>query len=124
MIKTKSGRSVDELTIDALREGNLAAADFRISREALARQAEAAHSAGYVQLAENLRRAAELSGLSNQELLDMYELLRPGRATYDELAAVASRLESEQDMPRVAAFVREAASVYRARGILKQGVKP
>jgi propanediol dehydratase small subunit len=105
--------------MDALRDGNLTADDFRISRETLNSQAAAAEGAGSVQLAQNLRRAAEMTGMSNQQVFEVYNMLRPGRAGYDELIALAGRLEREQDMPLVAAFIREAAEVYRERGIVK-----
>lgn len=117
-IRTNSGRALDELTIDALRAGSLTADDFRISRETLNQQAEAAERAGYGQLAENLRRGAEMTAMSNQQVLDIYNLLRPGRATYGELIDMAHRLEHEQKMPLVAAFVREAAEAYRERGLV------
>ena len=118
-IRTKSGRAVDELTIEALRDGTLTADDFRISRETLNSQAAAAEGAGYEQLAQNLRRAAEMTGMSNQQVFEVYNMLRPSRATYDELMALAGKLENEQDMPLVAAFLREAAELYRERGILR-----
>jgi propanediol dehydratase small subunit len=118
-ICTKSGRSLDELTIDALRAGNLSPEDFRISREQLNHQAAAAESAGNRQLAENLRRAAEMTGMSQQQVFEIYNLLRPGRATYAELITLAGRLQDEMDMPLVAAFIREAAEAYRGRGVTR-----
>lgn len=118
-ITSQSGRALDELTMDVVRRGELNADDFRISKQTLNQQAAAAEEAGYRQLAENLRRAAEITGLSNQEALDVYNLLRPGRATYAELIALADRLQSERAMPLVAAFIREAAEAYGARGITK-----
>ena len=118
-IRTASGRTLDELNIEAIRAGELAAEDFRISSETLRRQANAAEAAGYWQLAENLRRAAELTGISNQEVLDIYNALRPGRSTYHELTTLADRLENDLDAPLTAAFVREAAEVYQERGILR-----
>jgi len=118
-IHTKSGKTLDELTIDALRAGELTPDDFRISREQLNHQAAAAEAAGNRQLAENLRRAAELTEMSNQQVLEIYNLLRPGRATYSELINLADRLQDEQNMPLVASFIREAAEAYRQRGIAK-----
>ena len=118
-VHTASGRTLDELNIEALRAGELTAEDFCISGETLHRQADAAEAAGYWQLAENLRRAAELTGISNQEVLDIYNALRPSRSTYDELINLADRLENDLDAPLTAAFVREAAQVYRERGILR-----
>ena len=118
-VRTASGRTLDELNIEAIRAGELAAEDFRISSETLRRQANAAEAAGYWQLAENLRRAAELTGISSQEVLDIYNALRPGRSTYHELIALADRLENDLDAPLTAAFVREAAEVYQERNILR-----
>ena len=115
-IKTQSGRTLDDLTSEALRVGELSAEDFRISRETLDQQATAAEAAGYPQLAENLRRAAEMTGLSNEEVLAIYNKLRPGRATYAELISLADHLQS-LNMPRVAGFVREAAEAYHQRGL-------
>jgi len=118
-IRTASGRTLDELNIEAIRSGELTAEDFRISGETLHRQADAAAAAGYWQLAENLRRAAELTGISNQEVFDIYNALRPDRSTYNELIALAKRLENDLDAPLTAAFVREATEVYQERGILR-----
>jgi propanediol dehydratase small subunit len=118
-VHTASGRTLDELNIEALRAGELTAEDFCISGETLHRQADTAEAAGYWQLAENLRRAAELTDISNQEVLDIYNALRPSRSTYDELITLADRLENDLDAPLTAAFVREAAQVYQERGILR-----
>lgn len=116
---TTSGRTLDELTIEAVLAGELTAEDLRISRDTLRRQAGVADTAGYRQLAENLRRAAELTRISNQEVLDIYNALRSGRTSYGQLIELADRLESDLDAPLNAAFVREAAEVYLERGIVK-----
>jgi propanediol dehydratase small subunit len=118
-IRTRSGRSLDELGIEALRAGTLTAEDFRISRAQLDVQAAAAEAAGYRQLAANLRRAAELTALPNERVFAIYEMLRPGRATVAELRALVDELQ-RHDMPRVAAFIAEAADAYEARGIAKR----
>jgi propanediol dehydratase small subunit len=76
-----------------------------------AEAAEAADTAGYGQLAENLRRAAELTRISNQQMLEIYEALRPGRSSYSQLTAWADRLDTEYEAPLTAAFMREAAEV-------------
>lgn len=119
-VRTASGRTLDELNIKALLADELTAEDFRISKETLRRQADVAEAAGYRQLAENLRRAAELTGISNQEVLAIYNALRPNRSTYSELIALADHLENDLAAPLTAAFVREAAEVYQERGILKE----
>jgi propanediol dehydratase small subunit len=117
-IRTASGRSLDKITMEALLAGELTTEDFHISGETLRRQADAAEAAGYGQFAENLRRAAELTQVSNQEVLEIYGKLRPGRATHSELIALARHLEDEHDAPRTAALIREAAEVYLERGIV------
>ena len=50
----------------------------------------------------------------------MYELMRPGRSTYSQLTEMADRLENEFSAPITAAFVREAAEVYRSRNLLRR----
>lgn len=119
IVRTASGRALDDLNIQAILADEVTAEDFRISGETLHRQAEAAEAAGYCQLAENLRRAAELTNISNQEVLDIYDALRPGRSTYDDLTTLADRLEKDLAAPLTAAFVREAAEVYQKHGILR-----
>ena len=115
--RTVTGRTLDTLTLEAVLAGDLTAQDFRISAGTLRRQATAAEAAGYRQLAANLRRAAELTRLSNQEVLEIYDALRPGRASYDQLIGLAHRLEADLDAPLTAALVREAAEIYRQRSI-------
>jgi propanediol dehydratase small subunit len=119
-IRTRSGRPLAELTIAALRAGALTGDDFCISREQLEAQAAAAQASNHLQLADNLRRAAEMTGLSNERVFAIYDLLRPGRASFAELTRLARELAG-QDMPRLALFVAEAAEAYRARGISRIG---
>lgn len=119
-ITAASGRPLAEIDLDAAIAGDLSAADLQISGETLRAQAAVARNSGYDQLAENLERAAELTAVPNEELLVMYGMLRPERATYAELAALADRLKKEFAAPVNAAFVREAAEVYRERKLLRR----
>jgi propanediol dehydratase small subunit len=116
MIRSASGRDLDDLNLEGVLSGELTADDFRISRETILHQAEAAQAHGYHQLAANLRRAAELTAFSNQELLEIYSSLRPGRSTYEQLIALSDRLENEQHAHLTAEFIREAAEIYKRRG--------
>jgi len=118
-LRTATGRTLDELDMQAILAGRLTPDDFRISGETLRQQAEAAEQAGYGQLAENFRRAAELTRISNEQVFHIYAMLRPGRATYEELIALAESLE-RSEAPRNAALIREAAQVYLARGLVAQ----
>jgi len=119
-ICSATGRPLDTLNLEAVLAGQLTTEDFRISAETLRAQADAAEAAGYRQLAENFRRAAELTGISNEEVLAMYNTLRPGRTTYPQLLALSERLERDFNAPLTAALVREAAAVYLARGLVKE----
>jgi propanediol dehydratase small subunit len=116
-----TGRSLQDLTIEKVLDGELTAEDFRTNAETLREQAKKAAAGGYRQLAENLQRAAELTCLSNEEVLDTYNQLRPGRSNYKSLIALAERLEKEHQAPLTSALVREAAEVYLQRGIFQKG---
>ena len=115
-----SGRPLAEVTLDAVAAGELSIADLQIHASALREQAHIAHAAGYRELATNLTRAAELTAVPNEELLRMYELLRPGRSSYAELLALAETLEQRYDAPENGRLVREAAQVYRERNMVKR----
>ena len=108
-VRAQSGRPISDVTVAAVVAGDIGPDDIRISPEGLARQAEVARNHGDVQLAENLLRAAELVTLSEDQLLEYYELLRPGRTTADGLRAAGEELSS-RGLPRVAALFLEAAT--------------
>ena len=120
LVTTPSGLPLDDVTLAAAREGRLAAGDIRATAATLALQAEVARAAGRTQLAEGLERAAELTRVPDDELLAVYTALRPGRSSPDELERWAARLE-ELGAPLNAAFVREAAEAYAARGLTADG---
>ena len=115
-IQALSGKPVENLTVEAVRTGEIGVADLRIHPDTLERQAVVAEKHGNPQLAENLRRAAELTRLADDEVLAIYEALRPGRSTPAELTALAASL-AERGLLRCAALVTEAADVYARRGL-------
>lgn len=119
MVKTDSGRGLAELTFDKVKSGELKPEDFRISSETLELQAQVAEASGRPTLARNLRRAAELVAVPDARLLEIYNALRPYRSTKAELEAIADELEKTYGAKVSAGFVREAASVYEARGRLR-----
>ena len=118
LVRTPGGLGLDELTLDALRSGRLEASEMRATGETLELQAQVALAAGRVQLAANLRRAAELTGLPDEVILEVYTALRPHRSTADELESWADRLERDFEAVATAAFVREARVVYEQRNLL------
>ena len=115
-VRALSGRAVDSLTVEAVRAGEVGVADLRIHPDTLERQAVVAAEHGNPQLAENLRRAAELTRLPDEEVLAVYEALRPGRSTPAHLTELAASLAA-RGLPRCAALVTEAADVYARRGL-------
>ena len=119
MVTTPSGRRLDELTLEAVRQGTVADDDLRATAETLRRQAAVARAAGRHSLAANLERAADLAAISDHEILELYTALRPGRSTETELEDWARHLEVELGAPQVAVFVRQASEAYRERGLLK-----
>ena len=114
LLRTPSGLRLDELTLD---DPRATSDELRATPEALRLQADVADACGRAPLAANLRRAAELASVPHDVVLEIYTALRPRRATADELEAWARRLE-EEGAVLTAAFVREAAEVYAARGLL------
>ena len=115
-VRALSGKPVESLTVDAIRAGEIGVSDLRIHPETLERQAVVAAEHGNPQLAENLRRAAELTQLPDDEVLAIYEALRPGRSSAPQLTALADSLAG-RGLPRCAALVAEAAEIYARRGL-------
>ena len=118
LVRTSGGLGLDELTLEALRSGRLDASEMRATAETLELQARVAFAAGRVQLAANLRRAAELTGVPDEVMLEVYTALRPHRSTADQLESWADRLERDFQAVATAAFVREARVVYEQRNLL------
>ena len=114
LVATPGGIPLDRVSLDA---PGIDAAELRATPETLGLQAEVAEAAGRLQLAANLRRAAELAPLPDETILAVYTALRPRRSTAAELEGWAARLE-ELGAPLNAAFVREALDAYEQRGLL------
>jgi propanediol dehydratase small subunit len=112
------GKRLSDVTLDAVLDGSVTMEDLRITPEALLAQAEIARDAGRPTLAENFERAAELVNVPQDVIMQVYELLRPGRAkTKQQLLAAARMLREEHAASRMAAFVEEAADTYEERGL-------
>jgi propanediol dehydratase small subunit len=120
-VRTRNGRSLRDLTLDNLLEGQVGASDFGITAEGLRLQAAIAERAGRPNLAQNLQRGAELVEIPDTVLLDVYELLRPGRAQSAEvLRAAADQLRDTYGAKETASLLEEAALVYERRGIFRR----
>ena len=118
LVSTPSGLPFEELTLEALRAGRIVSSDMRATPETLRRQSEVAEASARTQLSENLARAAELTAVPDEVVLEIYTALRPHRSTAAELDAWAARLEGEFGAAASAAFVREAKLAYTERRLL------
>ena len=113
-LTTPTGVSWKDIDLESVLDGTLSMSDLRIAPETLELQAQIAESAGRRQLAENLRRAAELVNVPETKILEVYQALRPGRSTPSQLERLAGELESEYRARRCARFLREAAQAYHS----------
>ncbi|MBC9783852.1 diol dehydratase small subunit [Heliobacterium chlorum] len=119
LLKSPTGKKLSDITLDKVLNGDVKAEDVRITPETLRMQAEIADGVGRVQFGNNLRRAAELTAIPDQRILEIYNALRPYRSSKQELLDIAEEMESKYGAKINAAFVREAAGVYERRGRLK-----
>ena len=108
----------EKFTVEAALDGKLRLSDLRMDPATLAHQAVVAEEGGNPQLAENLLRAAELATIDDEDVMNLYEALRPHRSTADELEALRISLQT-RGAARCAELVRQAAVVYTRRGLLR-----
>lgn len=118
LLRTPTGKTLDDLTLEGALDGGVSAEDLRITPQTLGLQAEVADAAHRPQLAQNFRRAAELTAVPDDRVLEIYAALRPNASTRDELLAIADELESHFSAPINAELVRDAAAVYERRDCL------
>jgi len=112
------GKRLSDITLDAVLDGSIAMEDLRITPGALLAQGEIARDAGRPTLAKNFARAAELVNVPQDVIMQVYELLRPGRAkSKQQLLDAARMLRQDHRAPLMAAFVEEAAQAYEERGL-------
>ena len=119
IIRSKTGKKLEDITMDNIMSGELGIDDVSISKETLILQAEVARQAGRIQLAENFIRAAELISIPDDEILEMYDKLRPNRSTEEDLIQLIDKLETQYEAKVCANFVRSTLEVYKKRDILK-----
>lgn len=114
----KRGKSLDDITLEAVMNGSIEMEDLRITPQALADQAEISHAAQRATLAANFGRAAELVNVPQEVIMKAYEMLRPGRAkSKQQLLDIAHVFLHTYNAPRMAEFLTEATEVYERRGI-------
>jgi len=120
VLKTPTGKSINEITLDGVISGNITSQDVRIRPETLEMQAQVAESRGRSEFASNLRRAAELIEIPDERLLEMYIALRPYQSTKQDLLNMAREMREKYNANITASLVEEAAQVYESRGRLKK----
>lgn len=116
-IETPSGTKISEITLEKIVEDEIDGEELVIAPETLEKQAQIAESEGRPQLARNFRRAAELTAVPDDRILEIYNALRPSGAEKAKLLDIADELESEYDAEINAEHVREAAEVYEERNL-------
>ncbi|EEZ0359772.1 propanediol dehydratase small subunit PduE [Escherichia coli] len=118
-VKTATNKTLDDFTLENVLSNKVTAQDMRITPEILRIQAAIARDAGRDRLAMNFERAAELTAVPDDRILEIYNALRPYRSSKEELLAIADDLEKRYQAKICAAFVREAAELYVERKKLK-----
>jgi len=118
-VLSKTGKKQSEITLEAVRRGEINPEDIKISKETLLLQGEAARENSRPHLAHNFERAAELVDIPDELLLEMYGKLRPYRSTKAELMTMANDLLTRYNAPICAKLVIDAAEIYEKRGILR-----
>ncbi len=120
LVRTATGLSLEEISLDKAEAGKINFGDMKIRPETLEHQARIAEACGRPQLASNIRRAAEMTRIPDERVLEIYEALRPYRSTKQELLDIANELETQYQARVCAGLVREAAEVYEKRRRLKR----
>lgn len=116
-IETPNGTKLSEITLEKIVDGEIEGDELVIAPETLEKQAEVAENEGRPQLAQNFRRAAELTRVPDDRILEIYNALRPSEADKETLYDIADELEDEYDATINAEHVREAAEVYEERDL-------
>lgn len=117
--RERSDRGIaSQFTVANAVDGKLGLSHLRMDPNVLADQAVVAEAGGNPQLAENLLRAAELTLLDDEEVMGLYEALRPHRSSAVQLEELRVSLE-RRGAPRCAELVRQATDVYARRGLLR-----
>jgi propanediol dehydratase small subunit len=118
LVKGRGGKALDDITLERVVTGEVTFDDLRITPAALRLQGEIARAANRDRLAGNFERAAELVEVPQDFIMEVYELLRPGRARdKGPLLAAAQTLRETYGAVTMARFVEEAAEIYERRGL-------
>jgi glycerol dehydratase small subunit/propanediol dehydratase small subunit len=115
-VRGKRGKTLSDISLNEVMAGAVTMDDLRITPQALNDQAEIARAAGRPTLALNFERAAELVEVPQAFIMEVYELLRPGRAkSKQQLLDAARAMRMNHGAERIACFIEEAAETYEER---------
>ena len=119
-IKSKTGKSIKDITVENILSGSIKADDIKISKETLLLQGDIAESSGRPQMKNNFVRASELVDVPDEVLLNIYDKLRPNRSTKEELLSIAEELCRNYGAGNCSKLILEAAEVYEKRGLFRE----
>lgn len=120
LIKSTKGTPLAEITMEQVLDGSVDFDDCKIHYDTLIFQAEIADASGNRQLGENFRRAAELTRIPDEFVLETYNSIRPFRSSKDEILKIADALETTYKAHKNAAFIREALGILEKKHQLKE----
>ena len=119
-VKTMTGKSLDDINMENVLEGNIEFEDSRIHKDTLIYQAEIAELAGNSQFANNLKRAAELTDVPDEVIFEVYNAIRPFSATKSKIIELADILENKYSAKENAIFIKQAAEMLEFYNRLKK----
>ena len=119
LVHSPSGKKLDEITLDKVLNQEIDSKDLRIPADTLKLQGQIAASAGRPAIQKNLQRAAELTRIPDERVLQMYNSLRPYRSTKQELLDISEELKTKYNAPVCSDWFKEAAEYYESRKKLK-----
>jgi len=119
LVKAPSGKPLKDITFQDIVDGKVDSKELRIAPSTLRMQGKIAAGAGRSQIQNNFRRAAELTGVPDDRLLEMYGALRPYRSTKQDLLDIADELENKYNAPICSNWFKEAATNYEKHQKLK-----
>lgn len=118
-VKTATNKTLDDFTLENVLSDNVTAQICALPLKHCVFRPRLPEMLVAIALAMNFERAAELTSVPDDRILEIYNALRPYRSTKQELIAIADDLERRYQAKICAAFVREAAELYVERKKLK-----
>lgn len=119
LVHSPSGKGLKDITLDNILNDKIKSNDLRITPDTLRLQGEVAKDAGRDAIQRNFQRAAELTAIPDDRLLEMYNALRPYRSSKAELLAISAELKDKYNAPVNAGWFEQAADFYESRKKLK-----